>query len=259
MEFLTIFLSSLIGLVSPAGLVVDRLAENAIRDRLVSVEQLKVRVDNTPSYQILNGKVDRVRVAGRGIFPVKELRIETLELETDPIVLQRRGRQFRLQEPIQAGVRLVLKPEDLNQALRSPAITARLRNLGIQLLRRREAQQAERYSLLNPQVTFLPNQRVRLQVELQEQGYPDKLAIMAEAEPQIISGRSLQLLNLTLSVNGQPAPDLIVNAIAREVSNRLDLRQLEESQITARVLKLQVDATQLQLAAFVQVRPKLKN
>ncbi|KAM3106810.1 LmeA family phospholipid-binding protein [Phormidesmis sp. 146-33] len=257
MEFLTIVLSSLIGLVSPTGLIVDRLAEKSIRSQFVSVEQLKVRVDNAPSYQILNGKVDRVRVAGRGLFPVKEVRIEALELETDPIALQRRGRRFKLAEPIQAGVRLVLKPDDINRALRSPTVTARLRNLGIGFLRRSEAQQAERYDLVNPQVTFLPNQRIRLQVELQEQGYPEKLAIVAEAEPQIISGRSLRLENLTLLANGQPAPKQIVGAIAR-VFDRFDLRQLEKSQITARVLKLQITPTQLQLAAFVQVRPDPK-
>jgi LmeA-like phospholipid-binding len=257
MEFLTIFLSSLLGLVSPTGLVVDRLAENTLRSQFVSVEQLQVRIDNAPSYQILGGKVDRLRVAGRGLFPVKDVRIEALELETDPIALQRRGRRFKLAEPIQAGVRLVLRSDDLNQALRSPTVTARLRNLGIRLLRRREAEQAERYDLVNPQVTFLPNQRIRLQVELQEQGYPEKLAIVAEAEPQVVSGRSLRLINLTLLVNGQPAPKQIVSAIA-QLFDRFDLRQLEKSQITARVLKLQVDPTQLQLAAFVQVRPDPK-
>ncbi|MGV0024180.1 LmeA family phospholipid-binding protein [Phormidesmis priestleyi] len=257
MEFLTIFLSSLIGLVSPTGIVVDRLAENTIRSQFVSVEQLKVRVDNAPNYQILGGKVDRIRVAGRGLFPVKEVRIDTLELETDPIAFQRNGRRFKLTKPLQAGVRLVLKSDDLNQALRSPTVTARLRNVGIQLLNRSEAQQVERYDLVNPQVTFLPDQRIRLQVELQEQGHPEKLAIVAEAEPKIISGRSLQLVNLTLLVNGQPAPKQIVSAIA-SLSDRFDLRQLEKSQITARVLKLQVDPTQLQLAAFVQVRPDPK-
>lgn len=255
MEFLTIFLSSLIGLVSPTGLVVDRLAENAIRSQFVLVEQLQVRVDNVPSYQILNGKIDRLRIAGRGLFPIKDLRLEALELETDPIALQRRGRRFQLKQPIQAGVRLVLKPDDLNQALRSPAITDRLRNLRIQFLQRREAQ-VGRYDLQNLKVEFLPSQRVRLQSDLQEQGYPEKLKIVAEAELQVISGRSLRLLNQTILVNGQPAPLPIVKALTDGITNRLDLRRFEKSGITARILKLQVEPTQLQLTAFVQVRPK---
>ncbi|NJR48842.1 MAG: DUF2993 domain-containing protein [Leptolyngbyaceae cyanobacterium CSU_1_3] len=258
MEFLTIFLSSLIGLVSPTGLVVDRLAEQNIRAQFVAIEQLQVRVDNAPNYQLLGGKVDRVRVAGRGLFPVKEFRLETLELETDAIALQRRGGRFKLEQPIQAGVRLVIRPEDINQALRSPTVSTRLRNLGIQLLRRREAQQIERYDILNPQMTFLSDRRVRLQVELQEQGYPEKLTIVAEAEPQIIAGRSLQLANLVILINNQPAPQPIVSAIADGITNRLDLRQLEKSQITARILNFQINPNQLQIAAFVQIRPEPK-
>jgi len=55
----TIILSGLLGLVSPVGSVIDRTAENAIRSRFEKVEQLQVRVDNAPSYQLLQGKVQR--------------------------------------------------------------------------------------------------------------------------------------------------------------------------------------------------------
>lgn len=65
MEFFTILLSGLLGLVSPAGLVIDRTAESFIRSRF-EVEQLQVRVDNAPSHQLLQGKVERVLIAGRG-------------------------------------------------------------------------------------------------------------------------------------------------------------------------------------------------
>lgn len=65
MEFLTILLSALLGIVSPAGFVLDRVAETAIRNQLDSAEELSVRIDNTPSYRALQGRVDRVRIAGR--------------------------------------------------------------------------------------------------------------------------------------------------------------------------------------------------
>jgi len=255
MEPLTILLSTLIGLISPSGLVLDRVVENTIRSRFVSVESLKVRIDNVPVHQILKGKIDRVRIAGRGMSPIKDVRIEVLELETNPIVLQ--GLTPKLKQPLQAGVRIVLKPEDINQGLRSPLVTSRLRNLGFQFLQRREAQQLKRFDFLNPKVEFLPNRRVRLQAELQEQGYPDKLAIVAEAEPSIELGRTLRLLNPMLLINGKPAPAQITHAIAQGVSNQLDLSRLENG-ITARVLKLEVDPTQIQMTAFVQIRPNQK-
>ncbi len=256
MEPLTILLSTLIGLISPSGLVLDRVAENTIRSRFVSIESLKVRIDNAPVHQIVKGRIDRLRLAGRGLSPIKDVRIEALELETDPIVLQ--GLRPKLAQPLQAGLRLVLKPEDLNQGLRSPLITTRLRNLGLRFLQRRDSQQLERFDFQNLRLECLPSHRIRLQAELQEQGYPDKLAIVAEAEPSIELGRTLKLVNPTLLVNGKSAPAQITNAIAQAVSRQLDLRRLEKSGITARIFKLQIDPTQIQLSAFVQIRPKAK-
>ena len=197
-----------------------------------------------------------LRLAGRGLSPIKDVRIEALELETDPIVLQ--GLTPKLAQPLQAGLRLVLKPDDLNQGLRSPIVTTRLRNLGIRFLQRRESQQLERVDFQNLRLECLPSHRVRLQAELQEQGYPDKLAIVAEADLTVEAGHTLKLVSPTLLVNGKPAPAQITQAIAQAVSRQLDLRRLEKSGITARILKLQIDPTQIQLAAFVQIRPSAK-
>lgn len=67
MGFLTIFLSALLGVLGSVGFFVDRFAENAIRQRFQRIEQLQVRIDNAPNYQLIGGKVQRVRVAGRGL------------------------------------------------------------------------------------------------------------------------------------------------------------------------------------------------
>lgn len=92
MEFFTLLVSGLLGLVTPVGLVVDRTAENAIRSQLAQVEQLQVRVDNAPTHQLLQGKVERVRVAGRSLqLKWQEVRIAALELETDVIELEPRS------------------------------------------------------------------------------------------------------------------------------------------------------------------------
>ena len=67
MEFLTILLSSLLGLVSPTGLVTEKVANNVVRSQFSKVEQLQIRIDNPPSHQLLQGKVQRIRMAGRGL------------------------------------------------------------------------------------------------------------------------------------------------------------------------------------------------
>lgn len=256
MEFFTILLSSLLGLVSPAGVVVDRIAESQIRKQLVSADQLQVRVDNAPNYQIAQGRIDRILIAGRGIVPVKGVRLERFELETDAIALDLKRR--KLTQPLQAGIRASLTQDDLNLALQSPQVTARLKNLSLQLLTRSQARQAERYDFLNPQITLLPQNRARFEIELQEQGDPAKLKIVAEAQPQIISGRSLQLNDLRIWANGQESPKQITEAIANLIRDRLDLRRLEASNTTARILTLVLNPSNLEIAAFVQIRPDVR-
>ncbi len=257
MEILTFLVSGLISLISPVGVVVDRVAENTLRSRLAKVEQLQVRVDNAPSYQLVNGRVDRVRIAGRGVFPIPELRLAVLEVDTDAIAVKpaslRKGKP-QFEQPLRAGVRLVLTQEDLNRALQSPAVTERLRNLGIGLLRRREAQQVARYTFLNPQIEFLDNQRLRLRIDLQEQGYTDLLSLKVETGVEVVAGRTLRLIDLQASANGEPVPPQILQAIAQGVSQRLDLRRLEASGVTARILNFRLERQGLELATFVQVK-----
>ncbi len=259
MEFLTIFLSSLITLVSPAGFVVDRVAQNAVRSQFKSVEQLAVRIDNAPSYQIVQGKADRVRIAGRGLFPVQDIRLEALEVETDPIQLDARRLQRgkpRLQAPLRAGVRLVLKQDDVNRALRSPTVIQRLKSVGISALGREDRRRAQRYELINPRIDFLSNQRLRVQVELREAGEPETLKIFAESGITVVAGRELQLIDPVVRLNDAAVPDQVIHSIVDGIREQSDLRQLEKSGIIARVLQFDFTHQQMNLAAFVQFTPQ---
>lgn len=255
MEILTIVLSSLLGLVSPVGVVTDQVATAVIRKQLASVEALRVRIDSTPNYQIVQGKVDRIRIAGRGVFPIKDLRLAVVELETDPVNLNRRRLQrgkFRLQEPFRAGVRLVVTEADINRALRSPTVLKRLQTLAGNLL----GGSAGDYIVQNSQVEFLANQRVRLQTQLQSPDSTESLAIELESGLDIVSGRQLRLLQPTVQLNGSPVPESIVAAVTARLPEILDLRQLESSGVTVRVLQFKLDRDHVELATFVQVTPE---
>lgn len=258
MEFFTIFLSSLLGIFSPVGFVVDRVAEDAIRSQLDRVETLAVRVDNTPNYQLAQGKVDRVRIAGRGIYPEVDIRIAALEIETDAIAVDpsslRQG-QVELKQPLNAGVRLVLTQADINHALQSPQISESLRDLSLDFLGS-PAQQLERYDFVRPQVEFLGDNRLRFQVNLQSQQSETQTPIVIESGIQILSGRQLQLVEPTATIDDKPLPPQLINLLVGGISQRLDLAKLEEQGITARVLQWSLDRDQLSVAAFVQIDPK---
>lgn len=273
MELFTILLSSLLGILSPAGFVIDRVAEDAIRSRLNSVETLAVRVDNAPNYQVIQGKVDRVRIAGRGLYPEANIRIEALEVETDDIAVdlaQLRQGEIKLEQPLDAGVRLVLTQADLNQALQSPQITEQLRNLSLDFLGS-PAQQLERYEFVEPQIQFLDNRRLQFQVTLQSQEAQEsqesqesqqsqesktQIPISIETEIQILNGRQLQLIEPAVTIDGKPLPPQLVNLLVGGISQRFDLTNLESRGITARVLNWQISNGAIELAAFIRIDPQ---
>jgi len=263
MEFFTILLSGVLGLVAPAGLVVDRTAENAIRSQLQQAERLEVRVDNAPSYQLVQGKVARVRVAGRGLrLKQQNVRIAALELETDPIALDLRSfgqQQLKLRRSLQAGVHLLLEQQDLNQAL--PALIARIQEFVVPELGgdrsefKPKSNSNSRYRFINPRLELLANNRLRFQVELAAEGDDEPLAIVAESGLAVMGGRQLKLVRPTVSVDREAVAQNVVDEIATNLSQELDFRRLEAYGLQVRILQLKIEPQKLDFVTFVRVDP----
>ncbi|MBO3457193.1 DUF2993 domain-containing protein [Aetokthonos hydrillicola Thurmond2011] len=258
MEFFTILLSSILGLVSVVGVVIDRTAENAIRSQFAKVGKLEVRVDNSPSYQVLQGRVERVLIAGRSLqLKQQNVRIALFELETDPIELELsslKHKRYKLKRPLQAGVRLVLTQEDLNKLLQSPQLIGTLRKLNINSVSSQNPRANSGYNFINPQVKFLANNRLFFQVGLQE-GKSKPLLISVESGVSIVSGRYIQLVNPFIAVDGQKVPDQFVKVILNNFNKQLDLGNLEGDGIQARILKLEMKPKQIEIATFLRIEP----
>lgn len=254
MEFLAVLLSGLLTILSPLNTGGELLAAQQLKKQFVAVEDLTVRIDNTPSYQIIQGKIDQVRIAGTGVVPVRDVRIQQLDIETDPIALQ--GLKAKLAQPLQAGVKLVITEADINRALQSPQIIDQLKRIGGQALGAQAAQQINRYSFTNPRVRFLNNQRVQAQVDLRERGYPDTLTLEVETTIVPQAGKTLELTDTEITANGQPLYAPLTRRIIAGVNQQLDLDRFEQLGITARILQLNFTPAQVEVASFVQVRPE---
>ena len=260
MEVVAVVLSSLLLLISPVGFVVDKVAEDSIRSRLLGVEELQVRVDNGSPVQLLQGRVDRVRIAGRGIIPTDDLRIEVAELETDPIDLEfdsLRNGEVVLDEALQGALRLVLTEEDLNRYLTSDAVAERLSALRIGGLNPAQARERDRYQINNPSVQFLPGNRLKVSLELEDLVQGGALQIDAESGLSVSAGDRLVLTEPMLNVNGAPAPGRLVETLLGSVNERLSLQRLERSGVTARVIDFSVQPDGLELAMWVRIDPSV--
>ena len=252
MELITILLSGITALFALGGVVVDKNVETAFRSRIDRAEQLQVRTDNAPNYQIINGKVDKIRIAGRGVWVNRDLRIDTLEVETDPIAVDLKAIQAEgnepssssLQKPLQAAVKFKFNEEDLNNFLKSPDTIAQLQKMTGSL--------NKDYQITNPQIRFLGNNRLGIKTDLKDPNSSETLSVSLETGVSVVGGRKFQLIDPTAAVGGTPVPPFLLAGLTAGIGERLNLDVLEQRGLTARVLRFRVEPQQLEVAAFVR-------
>ncbi len=257
MEILTIILASFFTVISPAGVVLDQVVENLVRSRVYAVEQMSVRIENRPSYAILKGKVDHARIAVRGIQPIESLRLEAVELETDPIdvdldILKKGNLTESLRQPLQGAVRIEIKESDVNGALASPKIKGMLQEVINKLV---PPEAGRQFTILETKGTFLNNNRVALRAQIQQSDNPKPLEVTLESGLKVVGGHSLQLIELNGILNGRKLSSSLLKGFAENLNGQLDLRLLEKSGITARVLQLKIEENTLYLAVFARLTP----
>jgi LmeA-like phospholipid-binding len=271
MELITILLSGLTALFSLTGVVVDKSVETALLAQIDRAEQLQVRSDNAPAHQIINGKIDKVRIAGRGLWVTKDLRIDTLEVETDPIAVDLKAiqadgqapaqegrmqtpRASSLQQPVQAGVKFKFTEADLNNYLKSPDAIARLQKMTTSTLGGAAAGSLNKdYQITNPKVKFLGNNRVAIAAELSDPSSGEKLPIDLETGVSVVGGRKFQLLEPKAMVGGTQVPPFLLAGLTAGMSERLNVDMFEAQGVTVRILQFKVQPQELELAAFVRI------
>ena len=257
MEWITIILSGLVTLISPVGIVADQVAEGLIRDRIHQADLIDVRIDSVPNFQFVGGRVDRVRLAGRSVYPIPELRIDTIDVETDPINIDLDALQsgkFGIDEPFQAATHIILNTEDINTLLRSQRVQGLLNDLQFSLPGATEREK-DRYRLTNPQVAFLPENRLRVTVDLEDRVQEESAEALVESGFQVVDGHQLTLIDPTVTIDGQPVPRQLVQAFVRGSSSELSLKQLEDLDVFSRVLQFELSPESLDLVLFVRVDP----
>lgn len=268
MEFLSILLASLIGGISPLGLILDQRIEARLRERITEVETLKVRVDNTPSYQLLQGKMQRLRLASRGIYLTPNLRLASFALETDPIALnlpQLQQGEFNslsavrqtLTAPLGVGIKASLNEQDFNRFFSSPEVKTRLEAIMGRVAEQLPSGRNQRYELLSSDWAFSEDNRFVLNLQIrvarrQREEWQD-FNLRLESGIAVQQGKQLALVEPEFTVDGEPLPPRLVDAVSARISSRFDLEVLEEQKITARLLQLKIEEDEVKLAAFVQI------
>ncbi|GAB4345717.1 MAG: DUF2993 domain-containing protein [Leptolyngbyaceae cyanobacterium] len=297
MEIFILILSSLISVLSPANFAADKIAESSIRSQFKQVEVLKVRIDNAPVFNVANGKIDKIRIAGRGFFPVEDVRIDTIEVETDPIDVERRqlfGRPTRvvLQRPLGVAAKIVVTKEDVIRALKSKVVADAIQRLIDSRDRQQDNQPAQpeppsespkqpeqnqpeqprqpsrleqirtridQYRIQDPKVEFLPNQRVSVQAEIVDLKTSAVLKIQAETGFDILEQRRIRFIDPTITLNGQPLTAEAARNFADQLAEQLDVKRYAALlNVRAKILKASINDGRLELAGFLQLPAGLR-
>lgn len=265
MELITIVLSGLLSALSNGGWVSEAIAENVLASNVESVETLEIRVDNRPNYQLVNGKLDKLRIATRGILLQQDLRIDLLEVETDPISLDIKDLgnssledlQASLGQPLQAAARIIITEVDLTTALQSEILRQQLQETLNNLVAQRAGNTTRSYEVSELQIDLLPENRIELELQLSRSGTNQErdreLAISLELGLEVIAGTKIQLVNPQGTVNGRQMSERLLNGFAEGISDRLNLTNLESLGILARLLQLEVTEDKIELVAFTRI------
>jgi len=260
MEWFFIVLTSFLSLLAPVGLALDQVIAATVRRGVAAVEELTVRVDNRPSWALIEGQLQRVRIASRGLEPLPQLRLAEAELETDVIAvdwgtlppqnLQALRGSLRL--PLQGAVRLLITQEDVNRALARGEIKTQLQALLNRLL----PSEAQSLRLNGARISFLAQNRLELELTL-TQGLEDQepLNIAISTGLKVNRGHQLELVEPKASLNGRQISSRILNTAVGLIGDRLDLQPLEKQGIVARLLQLEISPQKAQIAAFVRLEP----
>ncbi|HSM81251.1 MAG TPA: DUF2993 domain-containing protein [Nodosilinea sp.] len=260
MELITIILSALMGVVGTGGVVIDALAEAAIRDQIAGAESLQVRIDNVPNYQVVSGRIEHVRIAARGVEArqVPGLRIDSIDLETDAVDVDLGRLQqgvLVLDEPAQAALRLRLKASDLNVFLQSPLVQSWLDTLQFSLPGTTGEREQNRYGLANPSLEFLEGDRFRIVVDLQDRVTEETIGIEVDLGLAIRNGHRFALIDPKITVDGEETPPQLLESFVQGAQDQLTLRRLEELGMIARIINFKVRDNELDIAIFARIEP----
>lgn len=265
MEWLALALTGFLNFLTPMNFIGDQVIAQQIRQRVHHVEDLSVRVDNAPNYQLVQGKIQRVRLASRGLAFLPDFRLQQLQLETDPIDLDWHslgpenrnlpGLRRALRAPLQGAVELVINETDLNHALATPAIQNRLQGQ----IDRRLPGDIPRLQLLRAEVDFLGDDRLAILLDLGQRLEPDsepeKLAIAIETGIELENGDRLLLVEPVATLNGRKINANVLNSIIGSFSDNLSLKRLENRGLTARILRYQIMPDQFSFSVFGSIKP----
>ncbi|HIK33563.1 MAG TPA: LmeA family phospholipid-binding protein [Oscillatoriales cyanobacterium M59_W2019_021] len=150
-----------------------------------------------------------------------------------------------MQQPLQAGIRLVITEDDLDRGF-SGNSQNRQWEIG-------------NYTFLNPQIDFLGDDRLRVRVEIREGDDPQTTKLAIESGLTVREGRYIALVDPQIQVDEETVSPQLLDTIFGGFDRTIDLDRLTPAGAIVRILELNLTSDRLELAAFVRLEEMKEN
>jgi LmeA-like phospholipid-binding len=117
------------------NLALSKVVEIGIASQLDVVEEIDVDLRTDPG-NLIQGKVDSIEITGKGLVVKQDLRMDTIQINTDRVSidpLRALLGNIELTQPTDAQARIVLTEVDINRALSSDYVRAKFQGLKMEM------------------------------------------------------------------------------------------------------------------------------
>ena len=228
----------------------NKVAELALSSQLENFDSLEVKVKTAPE-KLANGELESLLIEGEGLVIETDLRVQLLEIGMKAIAiapLKALTGNIELTQPTEGTAHLILTETDLNRALNSPDLRAKIDIL-------------DTYLATGQVKLTVPQKRCQLReggtvevealVELQPSGETKEVAFTTI--PKIArGGRSIVLEDIKYEPGKEISEDL-TQAFLDKAGKMLDLRNFEKKGLALRIHRLNIEAGRIMLFAAADI------
>ena len=250
MELITAIVTILISSISWGGIFINNTLINLIEEESHKVEKTHLRVNAVPTHELIKGKADGVQLSLQGWEIIPNLRVELLQLETDEIDLDlndRSGFDFSiLEQDFNMGWRLVLTQEDLNNLIFSEETQSFIKDI---------AGDRQELEIIDLNLDLLPDNTFKISSKfILGARSPEQINASIQFSLDVENGHKLVIRDVSGTLNDRKLSSRLLQGFVENISEQLSLKILEESGITLRVLKFEVNDNNIEVAGFVNIK-----
>jgi LmeA-like phospholipid-binding len=228
----------------------SKVVEIGIASQLDVVEEIDVDL-RTNAGNLMQGKVDSVEIVGKGLVVKQDLRMESIQINTDRVSidpLRALLGNIELTQPTDAEARIVLTETDINRAFSSEYIRAKFQGLKMEM-------DGQPVTIDIQQVTLdLPGQNkfvIAATFLMRESNEVKKFS--ATAIPQLHEDGNRISLEI-LAAEGQGLTLKLVMVIFEQLTALLDLRNFNIPGISLQLHQLEAQLGKLVIHAKSQIK-----